>query len=371
MNIDEFQFDLPEELIATKPAQRRGESRLLVVDNSAEPPSISHHQFADIVAQFREGDVLVRNNSRVIPARLYGKTAGGGLVEVLVLETDITKNQCTAMVRPGRKLTEGKSFKIDGFTELDIEILQVLPDGTRQLQFPETLTVHDAMEKSGVLPLPPYILRQREKLLHKKGRDLYDLDDEERYQTVYAAIEGSIAAPTAGLHFNDEILRSLTNKGVQICDVTLHVGAGTFKPVEENLDISKHPMHTEEYEVSEETAQQVNSALEDGRRVIACGTTSVRTLESAVDPETARLRAGKNATQLMIAPGFEFKATHAMITNFHLPRSTLLLLVSAFMGKELILRAYNEAVRERYQFFSYGDSMLLLPTLPLAQQKIL
>lgn len=309
-------------------------------------------------AYLRAGDVLVLNDSRVIRARLRGQRAGtGGGVELLLLERvaiERSGDSWLAMARPAKKLKPGERLNFGDGT-LRAEVVEARDEGERVICFdaPDLLPVLDQL---GEMPLPPYILHRRREM-HVEPHAL-DAEDDERYQTIYANEAGSVAAPTAGLHFSKEMLETLQKSGVQIAKVTLHVGAGTFKPVEVD-DPATHPMHTEQYHVPSETAEVINAALRESRRVIAVGTTAVRTLESAFDPERKVIRTGDASTRLLILPGYKFQVVSALLTNFHLPRSTLLMLVSAFAGKENVQRAYEEAIRERYRFYSYGDAMLI------------
>lgn len=355
MNVDDYAYELPEELIATHPAHRREESRLMVLPAGG---GLEHRRFAGLPELLREGDLLVRNNSRVLPARLPGRRASGGAVEVFLLHPleRAGAPEWEALVRPGRKLREGEVVLLGADGSLEAEIAERREGGARRVRFRCPPAEFPALlRRHGQLPLPPYILRRR-----AAGAEvLYGPEDSERYQTVYARPEGSVAAPTAGLHFSRGLLARLDAMGVRVSDVTLHVGAGTFQTMEPGGHVENHRMHFEEYEIPGEAADAVNTARREGRRVIAVGTTSVRTLESAVNPESGLVEPGTAATNLMIAPGYQFRAVDALITNFHLPRSTLLLLVSALVGRERLLAAYGEAIRERYRFFSYGDAMFL------------
>lgn len=360
MNVDDFHFELPESLIAAHPAPNRDESRLLVI-----PPDpaqrLAHHLFRDIVQYVRPGDVLVMNNSRVIPARLFGHRATGGLVEVLLLEKDFdAAGECwRAMVRPGRKMRVGEKVAL-GDGSLSGIVTALHENGERTLRFDlEGDAFREALRRVGRMPIPPYILKRRAEELHLPAPDLHLPEDETRYQTVYAKAEGSIAAPTAGLHFTEALLARLAEMGVEEHTVTLHVGAGTFVGMAEGGRVEDHVMHSETFEVPESTSEAIARARRDGRRVIAVGTTTVRTLESAWDDALNTARPGAGATRLMMVPGYRVRAFDALITNFHLPRSTLLLLVSALIGRERLLGVYAEAIRERYRFFSYGDAMLV------------
>lgn len=352
-----FDYNLPRELIAATPPQRREDARLLVVHRATG--QIEHRTFSDVGDYLRSGDLVVVNNSRVIRARIHGKRmATGGGVEFLLLERVAqtpTNDTWRVMCRPAKKLKPGEVVYFAN-KRLTATITHYLDEGEREAEFsaPDVLAWLDEI---GEVPLPPYIV-QRRREMSEEGHAAPPVDDVARYQTVYARDPGSIAAPTAGLHFTDSMLGELRQKGIETAAVTLHVGAGTFKPVECE-DIENHPMHSERFSISQETADAVNRAKAEGRRIVAVGTTSVRTLESAAD-ENGIVRAGETTTSLLIMPGYQFRAVDALITNFHLPRSTLLMLVSAFANRDLILHAYEEAVRERYRFFSYGDAMMIL-----------
>ena len=363
MRTDLFDYALPRELIAAEPAARREDSRLLVLDRATG--AVSHRVFADIATLLRPGDLLVVNDSRVFAARIHGKrTATGGAVEMLLLErlaapsaTDgAARDRWRVLCRPAKKLKPGEEVYFAN-RRLTARVLHYAGEGERDVEF-DTPDVMPWLDELGEVPLPPYIVQRRRELgTARPGARADHAGDRERYQTVYARDHGSVAAPTAGLHFSDALLRDLEARGVLRASVTLHVGIGTFKPVEcENIE--EHPMHEERLEISPETADAVNRARADGRRVVAVGTTAVRSMESAAD-EDGRVTPGRRSTRLMITPGYRFRAVDAMITNFHLPRSTLLMLVSAFAGRGHVLAAYEEAVRERYRFFSYGDAMFL------------
>lgn len=346
----DYHYDLPPELIAQTPAEKRDMSRLMVLDRKTG--EITHRVFHDILEYLRPGDALVVNDSKVIPARLIGKRlvrdADGALtgdksegdVEVLLLKR-LNDTDWETIVRPGKKLREGA--KIVFSDELTAEVTSVLPDGDRVVRFSFEGEFFALLDKIGETPLPPYITSREA--------------DRDRYQTVYARVEGSAAAPTAGLHFTKELLERVREKGVEILPVTLHVGLGTFRPVKEDV-ITDHVMHSEWYTVPEKTAEAFDRVKRNGGRVIAVGTTSCRTLESAVD-ENGRLVPGSRDTSIFIYPGYTFKAIDGLITNFHLPESTLIMLVSAFAGREHILHAYRTAVEERYRFFSFGDAMFI------------
>ena len=339
MRVDEFDFYLPEELIAQTPLTNRSGSRLLVVDKKDE--SLEHLHFNDIVKFFKKGDVLVRNNTRVIPARLFGtKEETGAHVELLLLHQEGDIWECLVGNARVVKLNTVVSF---GNGELKAKCIEVKDEGIRVFEMIYDGIFYEILDKLGNVPLPPYI---KEKL-----------DDKERYQTVYAKVQGSAAAPTAGLHFTPEIFKKLSELGVEILDVTLHVGLGTFRPV--NVEtILEHKMHEEYYHIDKDVAEKLNLAKQEGRRIIAVGTTSVRTLEANYSKYN-KFEATSDKTNIFIYPGYSFKAVDCIITNFHLPKSTLIMLVSAYAGKELVMKAYEEAVKEKYRFFSFGDSMFL------------
>ena len=340
MNVSDFDYDLPEELIAQDPLADRSSSRLLVLDKRSG--DIHHRVFRDILEELKDGDVLVLNNTRVIPARLYGKKAGtGAVIEVLLLNRK-QDNTWEVLVRPGKKAREGAVIEFgDGL--LKGEIVGILEEGNRLIRFTYEGIFEEILDRLGEMPLPPYIR-------HK-------LQDKERYQTVYAKYDGSAAAPTAGLHFTKELLEEIKQKGVQVAEVTLHVGLGTFRPVKADT-VEAHHMHTEHYIIDEATARTINAAKKEGRRVISVGTTSLRTLESAAG-EDGLLKAGEGDTDIFIYPGYRFKVIDALITNFHLPKSTLVMLVSALAGRDNIMKAYREAIEQRYRFFSFGDAMFI------------
>lgn len=340
MKVSDFNYELPEELIAQVPIKDRSASRLMVLHKDTQ--TIEHKVFKDIIDYLQPGDCLVRNNTKVIPARLYGiKEETGANVEFLLLnriEGDIWE----VMVRPGRRLQEGARVTFgDGI--LKAEILEKMAGGSRKVRFEYNGIFNEILDQIGLMPLPPYI--------HET------LKDKDRYQTVYAKYEGSAAAPTAGLHFTDELLEQIQEKGIEIANVTLHVGIGTFRPVKEE-NIEDHDMHTEHYYIKKEDADKINKAKSNGNRVIAVGTTSCRVLESVAD-ENGQVKEIEGDTNIFIYPGYKFKCIDALITNFHLPESTLIMLVSAFSNREFIIKAYNEAVKEKYRFFSFGDAMFI------------
>ena len=337
----DFYFDLPQELIAQDPLEDRSASRLLVLNRKTG--AVEHHTFREITNYVRSGDCLVLNNTKVIPARLMGvKEDTGAAIEVLLLkrrDSDVWET----LVKPGKKARPGAKI-VFGDGCLRAEVLDVVEEGNRLLRFDYEGIFEEVLDRLGEMPLPPYIT-------HK-------LQDKNRYQTVYAKYEGSAAAPTAGLHFTEELLAQIEEMGVNIAYVTLHVGLGTFRPVKAD-NLSEHHMHSEHYEVTPETAELINRTKESGGRVICVGTTSCRTVESAAD-ESGRVQPGCGDTEIFIYPGYRFKVLDCLITNFHLPESTLVMLVSALAGRENVLAAYREAVEERYRFFSFGDAMLVI-----------
>ena len=341
MKTSDFFYELPEELIAQDPLEDRTASRLLVLDRKTD--KLEHKIFGDVINYLNPGDCLVINNTRVIPARLIGEKEGtGGKVEILLLkrrENDIWES----LVKPGKKLRPGARV-IFGDGRLKAEILEIAEEGNRLVKFYYEGIFEEILDSLGEMPLPPYIT-------HK-------LEDKEMYQTVYAKFDGSAAAPTAGLHFTNELLEKIRQKGIRIASITLHVGLGTFRPVKVE-DVNNHHMHTEWYEVNNEAADIINETKKNGGRVICVGTTSCRTIESVAD-ENGFMSAKTGETDIFIYPGYKFKVMDGLITNFHLPESTLVMLVSAFAGKERVLSAYETAVKERYRFFSFGDAMILV-----------
>ena len=338
MRTEDFDYELPEELIAQTPVEPRDASRLLVYDRGAD--EVRHMHFYDLPDFLKAGDLLVRNNTRVLPARIFSFTKNGGKVEILLLKR-LNLTDWEVLVKPGKKARPGAQLVVNN--ELSLTVLSTGEEGSRIVRFAFDGVFEDILSKVGETPLPPYI--------HEK------LKDKERYQTVYSKVEGSAAAPTAGLHFTPELFEKLKAKGVEVADVLLHVGLGTFRPVKED-DIADHKMHTEYYKIDEETAEKINRAKREGRRIIAVGTTSVRTLESAAD-ENGFVKAGEGNTDIFIYPSVKIKCVDALITNFHLPKSTLIMLVSAFCGREKTLEIYKTAVEERYRFFSFGDAMFI------------
>lgn len=339
----DFDYELPEELVAQSPADKRDRSRLLVVDRRSG--GLRHRVFGDLVELVEPGDALVLNETRVFPARFRGRRSGGGEAEILLLHPHAgSPTDWVAMVRPGAKLRPGRVISIAD--ELSAEIVGQLEGGERLVRFLTDLPLEQAMQRFGEVPLPPYVRRRPTE------------EDRERYQTVYARERGSVAAPTAGLHFTPKLLDRIAERGVEIVRLVLHVGPGTFRPVDVE-DPDRHRMHSEWYRVTPEAADAVNVVRARGGAVWAVGTTSVRTLETVAD-EAGRVRAGEGWTDIFIRPPYRFRAVDRLITNFHLPRSTLLMLVSAFGGHDLVLGAYREAVRQRYRFYSYGDAMAIL-----------
>ena len=338
MKLTDFSYELPKELIAQHPAEPRDHARLMLYDRKTG--AVEHKHFYDLVDELRAGDVLVFNDSKVIPARLYGKRVPtGGKVEVLLL-TPVGEDRWEVLVKPGKKALPGTTIEFPG--GLQAEVLDRTDFGGRVVHFTYDGVFDDIIDKIGEMPLPPYI--------HEK------MEDPNEYQTVYARERGSAAAPTAGLHFTDELLQKIRDKGVEEVFVTLHVGLGTFRPVEEE-NIEDHQMHSEFYSITPEAADAINRAKAEGRRIIAVGTTSIRTLESA--GTTGKLKAGSGWTNIFIYPGFTFHIVDALVTNFHLPESTLLMLISALSTREQILHAYEIAVKEKYRFFSFGDSIFI------------
>ena len=341
MNVADFNYELPEELIAQKPLKQRDESRLMVLNRKDK--TIEHKTFKDVINYLNAGDCLVINNTKVLPARLYGiKDETGINVEFLLLkqlEGDIWE----VMVRPGRRLKQGVTVTFgDGL--LKAEIQEQMENGNRKVKFIYKGIFNEILDKIGLMPLPPYI---KEKL-----------KDKNRYQTVYAKNDGSAAAPTAGLHFTPELIEKIKQKGVKIANVTLHVGIGTFRPVKVEK-IEDHQMHTEHFYIKEEDARIINETKKNGGRIISVGTTSTRVLESIAD-ENGYVKACESDTDIFIYPGYNFKCIDSLITNFHLPESTLIMLVSTFAGKEFVMNAYKEAVKEKYRFFSFGDAMIII-----------
>ena len=348
----DFYYDLPEELIAQTPVEPRDSSRLLVYDRNTGKTEHKVFRdvaqylnageiFRDIIDYLNAGDVLVVNNTKVLPARMYAHTANGGAVEVLLLKR-LDRDKWEVLVKPGKKCTRGKKLTVS--EELSFTVEDITDSGERIVKFEYDGVFEEILDRIGNMPLPPYIKQK--------------LKDKSRYQTVYAKTDGSAAAPTAGLHFTPELLKSLREKGVEIAEVLLHVGLGTFRPVKEDI-ITEHKLHSEYYEVDEKAAETINRAKREGRRIIAVGTTSVRTLESVAD-ENGFVRPCHGNTEIFIYPPYKFKCVDALITNFHLPESTLIMLVAAMTGREQVLSLYNTAVDEGYRFFSFGDAMMIV-----------
>ncbi len=345
MKTSDFSYHLPEELIAQTPLEQRDQSRMLVCDR--ETSAREHRMFTDLPAYLRPGDVMVLNRSRVIPARLLGVKEGSGIAAEVLLLKRLDAQRWEALVKPGRRLKQGATIIFEQ-GELRCEIGRATAFGGREVSFTQQGVFEEALERLGRMPLPPYIHEQ--------------LQDRSRYQTIYAREEGSAAAPTAGLHFTPHVLEQIRQRGVSVVTLLLHVGLGTFRPVKEE-QVERHVMHEEWYELDPQSAQAINTARATGGRVLCVGTTCVRTLESLAD-ERGAIRPGSGTTDIFITPGYRFRAVDMLLTNFHLPQSTLLMLVSAFMGRENALDAYQSAVRERYRFFSFGDCMLIGQGLP-------
>ncbi len=344
MNVKDFDYELPEELIAQDPLEDRSASRLMVLDKHTG--QIRHHRFYEIPQYLKPGDCLVLNNTKVIPARLYGVKEGtGAQIEILLLKR-IEKDLWETLVRPGKKMKPGARV-IFGDGLLTGEVEAVAEEGNRLIRFSYEGIFEEILDQLGQMPLPPYITHQ--------------LKDRNRYQTVYAKYDGSAAAPTAGLHFTPELLQQIRDAGIRIAEVTLHVGLGTFRPVKVE-EVTEHHMHSEYYSITKEAAEQINATRRAGGRVICVGTTSCRTIESAADEE-GNLKESSGWTDIFIYPGYRFKVMDCLITNFHLPQSTLIMLVSALAGREHVLAAYREAVKEKYRFFSFGDAMFLTDDL--------
>ncbi|MDD5903345.1 MAG: tRNA preQ1(34) S-adenosylmethionine ribosyltransferase-isomerase QueA [Clostridium sp.] len=336
MKTSDFYYDLPKELIAQSPMENRASSRLLVYDRSKK--TIEDRVFSDIIDYLRPGDVLVRNDTRVIPARIFGhREETGGTMEFLLLKR-IDGKRWECLAKPGRRAKPGLTFRVSD--ELSVTVIDTLEDGNKIIELQYDGILEEILDRVGEMPLPPYITEK--------------LQDQSRYQTVYAHENGSAAAPTAGLHFTPELLERISDKGIDIVDVLLHVGLGTFRPVSVD-NVEDHHMHSEYYRCTDEAAERINAARRSGGRIIAVGTTSCRTLESIADDDGI-VHAGSGMTDIFITPGYKFKAVDALITNFHLPESTLMMLVSAFASREEVMRVYAHAVEERYRFFSFGDA---------------
>ena len=338
--LSDYDYNLPEELIGQQPREPRDHARLMLVNRKNE--SIEHKKFYEIIDYLNEGDILVRNSTKVIPARLFGHKETGGVLEILLIKRiDLDTWEC--LLKPAKKLKLGQKLYIGTNKELIAELIEIKDDGNRVLKFSYEGSFEEVLDKLGSMPLPPYIV---EKLKNK-----------DRYQTVYAQKGESVAAPTAGLHFTEELLDRIEKKGIKIVDIFLEVGLGTFRPVQTE-DVLEHKMHEENFEIPVEAANIINKAKEEGRRIISVGTTSTRALESSVD-SNGKVIAQKNSTEIFIYPGYKFKVVDALITNFHLPKSTLLMLVSAFSTREFMLDVYRTAVEEKYHFFSFGDAMFI------------
>lgn len=338
--LQDYDYYLPEELIGQQPRVPRDHARLLLVDRKRK--KVEDRHFYDIVDCLVAGDVLVRNSTKVIPARLFGQKESGGILEVLLVKRkDLDTWEC--LLKPAKKLKLGQKLFIGPNRELVAEVLKIQEDGNRILKFSYEGSFEENLDALGTMPLPPYIVEK--------------LEDQQRYQTVYAQRGESVAAPTAGLHFTEELLNTIQEKGIEVLDIFLDVGLGTFRPVQTE-DVLEHKMHEEFFEIPEEAAEKINKAKREGRRIIAVGTTSARALESSVDGD-GNLMAQKKNTEIFIYPGYTFKIVDALITNFHLPKSTLLMLISAFSEREFVLEVYRHAVEQRYHFFSFGDAMFL------------
>ena len=340
MKVSDFNYDLPQELIAQHPYDKRDEARLMVIDPKTQ--KIEHKVFKNVIEYLAQGDCLVINNTKVLPARLYGKKDTGANIEFLLLKR-IEGDTWEVMVRPGNKLKPGSKVSFgDGL--LKAQILEVLEGGNRKVKFEYNGIFNEILDEIGLMPLPPYI---KEKL-----------KENDKYQTVYAKYEGSSAAPTAGLHFTEELLEKIKQKGVKIANVTLHVGIGTFRPVKVEK-VEEHVMHSEHYYIKKEDADVINETKKSGHKVVCVGTTSCRVLESVAD-ENGMVKETEGDTNIFIYPGYQFKCIDRLITNFHLPESTLIMLVSSLAGKDFVMKAYEEAVKEKYKFFSFGDAMMIL-----------
>ena len=338
--LHDYDYYLPEELIGQQPREPRDHARLMLVDR--ENKKIEHKHFYDIIDYLHEGDILVRNSTKVIPARLFGHKETGGVLEILLIKRiDLDTWEC--LLKPAKKLKLGQKLYVGQNNELVAELIEIKDDGNRVLKFTYEGAFEEVLDKLGNMPLPPYIVES--------------LKEKDRYQTVYAQRGESVAAPTAGLHFTKELLEKIEKKGIKIVDIFLEVGLGTFRPVQTE-DVLDHKMHEEKFEIPQEAADIINRAKADGRRVISVGTTSTRALESSVD-ENGKVIAQKSSTEIFIYPGYKFKVVDALITNFHLPKSTLLMLVSAFSSREFMLDVYKIAVEEKYHFFSFGDAMFI------------
>lgn len=337
----DYDYNLPEELIGQKPAEPRDSSRLMLVNRKNN--SVEHKKFHDIIDYLEKGDILVRNSTKVIPARIFGRKETGGVLEILLIKR-LSIDIWECLLKPAKKLKLGQKLYIGENNELVAELLEIKDDGNRILKFYYEGSFEENLDKLGSMPLPPYITEKLEK--------------KDRYQTVYAMRGESVAAPTAGLHFTKNLLKKIEDKGIEILDIFLEVGLGTFRPVQEE-NVLNHKMHSEVFEIPLDVAEKINKAKEEGKRIISVGTTTTRALESSVDKSTNKLMAQKKDTEIFIYPGYEFKVVDALITNFHLPKSTLLMLVSALYDREKMLEIYKLAVEEKYHFFSFGDAMFI------------
>lgn len=338
--LHDYDYYLPQELIGQSPREPRDHARLMLVNRKDH--TVEHKHFYDIIDYLEKGDILVRNSTKVIPARLFGHKETGGVLEILLIKRiDLDTWEC--LLKPAKKLKLGQKLYVGTNKELEAELIEIKDDGNRILKFSYEGAFEEVLDKLGSMPLPPYIVEK--------------LKDKDRYQTVYAQRGESVAAPTAGLHFTKELLERIEKKGIQIVDIFLEVGLGTFRPVQTE-DVLQHKMHEESFEIPQEAADIINKAKAEGRRIISVGTTSTRALESSVD-ENGKVIAQKNSTEIFIYPGYKFKVVDALITNFHLPKSTLLMLVSAFSSREFMLDVYRTAVEEKYHFFSFGDAMFI------------
>ena len=338
--LHDYDYYLPQELIGQSPREPRDHARLMLVNRKDH--TVEHKHFYDIIDYLEKGDILVRNSTKVIPARLFGHKETGGVLEILLIKRiDLDTWEC--LLKPAKKLKLGQKLYVGTNKELVAELIEIKDDGNRILKFSYKGAFEEVLDKLGSMPLPPYIVEK--------------LKDKDRYQTVYAQRGESVAAPTAGLHFTKELLERIEKKGIQIVDIFLEVGLGTFRPVQTE-DVLQHKMHEESFEIPQEAADIINKAKAEGRRIISVGTTSTRALESSVD-ENGKVIAQKNSTEIFIYPGYKFKVVDALITNFHLPKSTLLMLVSAFSSREFMLDVYRTAVEEKYHFFSFGDAMFI------------
>lgn len=338
--LNDYDYHLPDELIGQLPREPRDSSKLLLVNRVEK--SIEHKKFYNIIDYLKEGDILVRNSTKVIPARLFGKKESGGVLEILLIKR-LNLKTWECLLKPAKKLKVGQKLYIGENNELVAELIEIKEDGNRVLHFSYEGTFEEVLDRLGSMPLPPYILES--------------LKEKDRYQTVYAIRGESVAAPTAGLHFTPELLTAIEKKGVEILDIFLEVGIGTFRPVQTE-DVLDHKMHSELFEIPESVALKINEAKKVGRRIVAVGTTTVRALESSVGPN-GKLLGKTEETEIFIYPGYKFKIVDALITNFHLPKSTLLMLVSAFSSREFMMEVYKEAVKEKYHFFSFGDAMFI------------